>query len=163
VKTALCPGTYDPVTVGHVDVITRCSTIFDQVVVAVVDDSFRKSVMFGIAERVGFLEESTKHLPNVRVTVMHGLVVKLAREVGASVLVKGLRALTDFEYEFQMAQLNRKLDPELETMYLMASPEYSFLSSSGVKEIAKFGGCVSDLVPEVVERRFAEMFGSVEG
>ncbi len=161
-KTALCPGTYDPVTVGHVDVITRCSTIFDQVVVAVVDDSFRKSVMFGIDERVSFLEESTKHLPNVRVTVMHGLVVKLAREVGASVLVKGLRALTDFEYEFQMAQLNRKLDPELETMYLMASPEYSFLSSSGVKEIAKFGGCVSDLVPEVVERRFAEMYGSVE-
>jgi pantetheine-phosphate adenylyltransferase len=163
VKTALCPGTYDPVTVGHVDVITRCSTIFDQVVVAVVDDSFRKSVMFGINERVSFLEESTKHLPNVRVTVMHGLVVTLAREVGASVLVKGLRALTDFEYEFQMAQLNRKLDPELETMYLMASPEYSFLSSSGVKEIAKFGGCVSDLVPEVVKRRFAEMFGSVEG
>jgi pantetheine-phosphate adenylyltransferase len=163
VKTALCPGTYDPVTVGHIDVITRCSTIFDQVVVAVVDDSFRKTVMFGVVERVSFLEESTKHLPNVRVTVMHGLVVTLAREVGASVLVKGLRAFTDFEYEFQMAQLNRKLDPTLETMYLMASPEYSFLSSSGVKEIAKFGGCVSDLVPEVVKGRFAEMFGSVEG
>jgi pantetheine-phosphate adenylyltransferase len=163
VKTALCPGTYDPVTIGHVDVITRCSTIFDQVVVAVVDDSFRKTVLFHVDERASFVEESTKHLPNVRVTVMRGLVVNLAREVGASVLVKGLRALTDFEYEFQMAQLNRKLDPDLETMYLMASPEYSFLSSSGVKEIAKFGGCVSDLVPEVVERRFAEMFRSVEG
>jgi pantetheine-phosphate adenylyltransferase len=162
VKTALCPGTYDPVTVGHVDVITRCSTIFDHVVVAVVDDSFRKSVLFKVDERLHFLEESTKHLPNVRVTIMQGLVVELAREVGAHVLVKGLRALTDFEYEFQMAQLNRKLDPDLETMYLMASPEYSFLSSSGVKEIAKFGGCVSDLVPEVVERRFAEMYGSVE-
>jgi pantetheine-phosphate adenylyltransferase len=162
VKTALCPGTYDPVTVGHVDVITRCSSIFDEVVVAVVDDSFRKTVLFDAEERVCFLEESTKHLPNVRVTVMRGLVVRLAREVGASVLVKGLRALTDFEYEFQMAQLNRKLDPDLETMYLMASPEYSFLSSSGVKEIAKFGGCVSDLVPDVVARRFAEMYGSAE-
>ncbi len=161
-KIALCPGTYDPVTVGHLDVITRCSALFDEVVVAVVDDSFRKSVLFKVDERIRFLEESTKALPNVRVTIMRGLVVNLAREVGASVLVKGLRALTDFEYEFQMAQLNRKLDPELETMYLMASPEYSFLSSSGVKEIARFGGCVSDLVPEAVGRRFAEMYGSVE-
>ncbi|NLO27485.1 MAG: pantetheine-phosphate adenylyltransferase [Actinobacteria bacterium] len=161
-KTALCPGTYDPVTVGHVDVITRCSAIFDEVVVAVVDDSFRKTVLFKVEERVRFLEESTRQLPNVRVVVMRGLVVELAREVGAHVLVKGLRAFTDFEYEFQMAQLNRKLDPDLETMYLMASPEHSFLSSSGVKEIAKFGGCVSDLVPEVVEGRFAEMYGSAE-
>ncbi len=161
-KTALCPGTYDPVTVGHIDVITRCSTIFEQVVVAVVDDYFRKTVLFPCEERVRFLEDSTKHLPNVRVTIMRGLVVELAREVGASVLVKGLRALTDFEYEFQMAQLNRKLDPELETMYLMASPEYSFLSSSGVKEIARYGGCVSDLVPETVARRFAEMYGVAE-
>jgi pantetheine-phosphate adenylyltransferase len=163
VKIALCPGTYDPVTVGHLDVITRVSTLFDQVVVAVVDDHFRKTVLFGADERCRFVEESTKHLPNVRVTVMRGLVAELARELGAHVLVKGLRALTDFEYEFQMAQLNRKLDPELETMYLMASPEYSFLSSSGVKEIAKFGGNVSDLVPGVVERRFAEMYGVAEG
>ena len=161
-KIALCPGTYDPVTVGHIDVITRCSSIFEEVVVAVVDDSFSKTVLFEAAERVSFLEESTKHLPNVRVTIMRSLVVTLAREVGATVLVKGLRALTDFEYEFQMAQLNRKLDPGLETMYLMASPEYSFLSSSGAKEIAKYGGCVSDLVPEVVARRFAEMYGSPE-
>jgi pantetheine-phosphate adenylyltransferase len=94
---------------------------------------------------------------------MQGLVVTLAREVGAHVLVKGLRAVTDFEYEFQMAQLNRKLDPELETMYLMASAEYAFLSSSGVKEIVRFGGNVGDLVPEVVARRFAEMYPSAEG
>jgi pantetheine-phosphate adenylyltransferase len=162
VKTALCPGTYDPVTIGHVDIISRCAGMFDEVVVAVVDDSFRKTVLFTCEERMRFLEESTKQLPNVRVTAMHNLVVELAREVGASVLVKGLRALTDFEYEFQMAQLNRKLDPELETMYLMASPEYSFLSSSGVKEIARYGGCVSDLVPEVVARRFAEMYATPE-
>lgn len=161
-KTALCPGTYDPVTVGHIDTIMRCAAMFDEVVVAVVDLSYRKSVLFSTEERAYFLEESTKSLPNVRVAVMRTLVVEFAREVGASVLVKGLRALTDFEYEFQMAQLNRKLDPELETMYLMASPEYSFLSSSGVKEIARYGGCVSDLVPEIVERRFREMYGSAE-
>ena len=161
-KTALCPGTYDPVTVGHLDIISRCAAMFDEVVVAVVDDSFRKSVLFRCEERVRFLEESTEQLPNVRVTVMHDLVVEHAREVGASVLVKGLRALTDFEYEFQMAQLNRKLDPDLETMYLMASPEYSFLSSSGVKEIARYGGCVSDLVPDVVARRFTEMYAITE-
>lgn len=161
-KIALCPGTYDPVTVGHLDIISRCAAMFDEVVVAVVDDSFRKTVLFTCEERVRFLEESTKQLPNVRVTVMHNLVVDLARRVGASVLVKGLRALTDFEYEFQMAQLNRKLDPDLETMYLMASPEFSFLSSSGVKEIARYGGCVSDLVPDAVARRFAEMYATTE-
>jgi len=162
VNVALCPGTYDPVTVGHLDVITRVSAMFDEVVVAVVDDSFRKSVLFTAAERVHFLEVSTEHLSNVSVVVMRGLVVTLAREVGAHVLVKGLRAVTDFEYEFQMAQLNRKLDPDLETMYLMASAEYSFLSSSGVKEIAKFGGCVGDLVPDIVAGRFAEMFQTAE-
>ncbi len=155
---ALCPGTYDPVTIGHLDIISRCSGMFDEVVVAVVAESFRKTALFTPEERVVFLEESTQHLTNVRVVVMHNLVVDLAREVGAHVLVKGLRAMTDFEYEFQMAQLNRKLDPELETMYLMASAEYSFLSSSGVKEIARYGGNVSDLVPEVVARRFAEIF-----
>jgi len=155
---ALCPGTYDPVTIGHIDIISRCAGMFDEVVVALVADSFRKTSLFTSEERVFFVEESTKHLTNVRVVVMHNLVVEMAREVGAHVLVKGLRALTDFEYEFQMAQLNRKLDPDLETMYLMASPEYSFLSSSGVKEIARYGGNVSDLVPEVVAKRFAEMY-----
>ncbi len=159
----LCPGSYDPVTIGHLDIIGRCSAMFDEVIVAVVDDSYRKTALFSAGERLHFLQESTKDLPNVKVAIMKGLVVKFAREVDAHVLVKGLRALTDFEYEFQMAQLNRKLDPELETMYLMASPEYSFLSSSGVKEIAKYGGCVSDLVPGIVAQRFAEMYGSLGG
>ncbi len=157
-RKALCPGTYDPVTIGHLDIINRVAKTFDAVVVGVVNDAFRKSPLLSIEERVAFLQESTSHLPNVSVMVMSGLVVELAREVGADALVKGLRAVTDFEYEFQMAQLNKKLDPELETVYLMASPEYSFLSSSGVKEIAKFGGCVSDLVPESVARRLTEIY-----
>ena len=162
-NTVLCPGTYDPVTVGHLDTIARCASMFDMVLVCVVDDSTRKRVLFTTDERIRFLEESTEHLPNVTVAKITGLVVDLARDVGAHVLVKGLRAVMDFEYEFQMAQLNRKLDPDLETMYLMASPEYAFLSSSGVKEIARFGGCVGDLVPEVVARRFAEMYPCVKG
>jgi pantetheine-phosphate adenylyltransferase len=162
VKTALCPGTYDPVTTGHLDIITRCSRNFERVIVAVVKDAFRKNTLFTAEERVEFLEESTRCLPNVEVALLEGLVVELARRVGADAIVKGLRAISDFEYEFQMSQLNKKLDSELETVYLMASPEYSFLSSSGVKEIAKFGGCVDDLVPAVVARRFAGLFPRVE-
>ncbi|GAB4242963.1 MAG: pantetheine-phosphate adenylyltransferase [Thermoleophilia bacterium] len=161
-KTALCPGTYDPVTVGHLDIIARCSSTFERVIVAVVQDAFRKNTLFSIDERVGFLEESTAHLANVEVRVLDGLVVDLARSVGADALVKGLRAVTDFEYEFQMAQLNKKLDPTIETVYMMASPEYSFLSSSGVKEIARFGGCVDDLVPPAVAARFAEIYPRME-
>jgi pantetheine-phosphate adenylyltransferase len=162
VKTALCPGTYDPVTVGHLDIIARCAAKFERVYVAVVKDPFRKMTLFDFEERVRFLENSTRHLTNVFVVPLEGLVVETARQVGADFLVKGLRAVADFEYEFQMAQLNKKLDPELETMYMMASAEFTFLSSSGVKEIAKFGGCVDDLVPAEVARRFAEIYPRVE-
>ncbi|MHB9148768.1 MAG: pantetheine-phosphate adenylyltransferase [Thermoleophilia bacterium] len=161
-NAALCPGTYDPVTVGHLDIISRCAKNFDKVFVAVVNDAFRKQPLFTVEERVAFLEESTEHLPNVSVLVLEGLVVEKAREVGADSLVKGLRAVTDFEYEFQMAQLNKKLDPGLETVYLMASPEYSFLSSSGVKEIARFGGCIDDLVPPRVATRMAQVYSYPE-
>jgi len=146
------------VTVGHLDIINRCATTFDRVVVAVAKDAYRKDPLFSIGERMQFLEEYTGGLENVSITELDGLVVEHARRVGADVLVKGLRAVMDFEYEFQMAQLNKKLDPGLETVYMMASPEHSFLSSSGVKEIAMFGGCVDDLVPEAVARRFVEIF-----
>ena len=161
-RTALCPGTYDPVTVGHLDIISRCARTFERVFVAVVNDAFRKQPLFSAEERVWFLEDSTSHLPNVSVVILEGLVVEKAHEVGADSLVKGLRAVTDFEYEFQMAQLNKKLDPDLETVYLMASPEYSFLSSSGGKEIARFGGCVDDLVPPAVARRLTQVYSSLE-
>jgi pantetheine-phosphate adenylyltransferase len=156
--TAICPGSYDPVTNGHIDVITRASGIFDRVVVGVVGNPHHKQPMFPLEERVGFLREALADLWNVEVDVFSELVVDFARKWDAKAIVKGLRVISDFEWEFQMNQLNRTLAPEVETVYVMASPQVSFVSSSGVKEIAAFGGNVEQLVPESVARRFAELF-----
>jgi pantetheine-phosphate adenylyltransferase len=158
VITAIYPGTYDPVTFGHVDVIERAAAIFDRVVVGVVRDPTHKSPMFSVEERVAFLEDALPHLSNVEVAVFSELVVDFARRWDAKVIVKGLRVVSDFEWEFQMNQLNRTLAPDVETVYVMASPAVSFVSSSGVKEIASFGGRVEELVPEAVARRFRELF-----
>jgi pantetheine-phosphate adenylyltransferase len=154
---AVCPGSYDPITNGHLDVITRAAEIFDEIVIAVVNASVRKDrYLFGAEERMAFAAEATSHLPNVRVDTFNILITDYARRVGASAIVKGLRAISDFEYELEMNQLNRHLARDIESVYLMASPQYSFLSSSGVKEIATFGGDVSDLVPDAVARRLKE-------
>jgi pantetheine-phosphate adenylyltransferase len=154
---AVCPGTYDPVTNGHLDVIRRAANLFDEVIVAVVNRSVRKSgALFGIEDRVGFIERATADLDNVRAEPFSTLVVDFARTVGARAIVKGLRAISDFEYELEMNQLNRRQDPEIESVYLMASAQYSFLSSSGVKELATFGGKIDDLVPDEVARRLQE-------
>jgi pantetheine-phosphate adenylyltransferase len=156
-RIAVCPGSYDPVTHGHVDVITRAALMFDELIVAVVNASMRKShALFSADDRISFIEGATGHLPNVRVEPFSNLVVEFARDHGAKAIVKGLRAISDFEYELEMNQLNRQLAPDVESVYLMASPQYSFLSSSGVKEIATFGGDVSDLVPEPVAQRLKE-------
>jgi pantetheine-phosphate adenylyltransferase len=156
-RIAVCPGSYDPVTLGHIDVITRAAGMFDHLIVAVVNASVRKSsALFTAQERIGFIERATSHLENVSVEPFSTLVVDYARERGAKAIVKGLRAISDFEYELEMNQLNRNLAPDVESVYLMASPQYSFLSSSGVKEIATFGGDVSNLVPEEVARRLQE-------
>ncbi len=154
---AVCPGTYDPVTNGHLDVIRRAAKLYEQVYVAVVNRSVRKSgALFGIDERVGFIERALTDLENVRVEPFSTLVVDFARNVGAQAIVKGLRAISDFEYELEMDQLNRRQNPEIESVYLMSSPLYSFLSSSGVKELATFGGRIDDLVPDEVARRLQE-------
>jgi pantetheine-phosphate adenylyltransferase len=156
-RIAVCPGSYDPITLGHIDVISRASVMFDELIVAVVDASVRKSSsLFEAEERVRFIENATGHLGNVRVDTFDVLIVDYARSVGAKAIVKGLRAISDFEYELEMNQLNRHLASDIESVYLMASPRYSFLSSSGVKEIATFGGDVSDLVPEEVAGRLQE-------
>lgn len=161
-KTALCPGTYDPVTFGHLDIISRAATKFEKVVVAVIKDPPRKQVLFSLQERLHFVRESTRDIPNVKVAVLDGLVVDCAHKYKADALVKGLRAVMDFEYEFQMAQLNKLLAPELETVYFMASPGVGYVSSSGVKEIAMFGGRVEGLVPDIIAKRFAEIYGHPE-
>jgi pantetheine-phosphate adenylyltransferase len=156
--TAICPGSYDPVTNGHVDVITRAAALFDRVVVGVVGSPHHKEPMFTIEERVEFLRVALGHLANVEIDVFRELVVEFAHKWQAKAIVKGLRVISDFEWEFQMNQLNRHLAPDVETVYVMASPNVSFVSSSGVKEIAAFGGDVSALVPEPVARRFKELF-----
>jgi pantetheine-phosphate adenylyltransferase len=156
--TAICPGAYDPVTNGHIDVIKRAAQIFDRIVVGVVGNPQHKSPLFPIDERVELLKGALAPIPNVEVDVFKELVVEFARRWDAKVIVKGLRVISDFEWEFQMNQLNRTLAPEIETVYVMASPQVSFVSSSGVKEIASFGGNVQELVPEAVARRLREMF-----
>jgi pantetheine-phosphate adenylyltransferase len=159
-RIAVCPGSYDPVTLGHVDIISRASGMFDELIVAVVNASVRKSrALFDIDERIAFIGKATAHLGNVTITPFDKLVVDFARDQGAKAIVKGLRAISDFEYELEMNQLNRSLASDVESIYLMASPQYSFLSSSGVKEIATFGGDVSGLVPEEVARRLKEALG----
>lgn len=153
-RIAVYPGSFDPVTNGHLDVIARASRLFDRVVVAVGRNS-GKSALFTADERVELLRESCRALPNVEAVSFSGMLVEFARSRGASVLIKGLRAISDFEYEFQMALANRHLAPDIETMFLMTSAEYQFLSSSIVKEIARVGGDVGPLVPEVVAQRLA--------
>jgi pantetheine-phosphate adenylyltransferase len=154
---AICPGSYDPVTNGHLDVIRRASELYHEVVIAVVNRSVRKNAtLFGIDERLAFIRNATAGLPNVRAEPFNTLVVDFAISVGAKVIVKGLRAISDFEYEFEMNQLNSRQAPEIESVYLMAGPRYSFLSSSGVKELATFGGRIDDLVPDEVARRLQE-------
>src|SRR5207247_2041543 len=155
---AICPGSYDPVTNGHLAVITRAAAIFDRIVVGVVRDPHHKRTMFTVEERVAFLDEALAAFDNVEVDVFAELVVDFARRHRARTMVKGLRVTSDFEWEFQMNHLNRLLAPDVETVYVMASPRFSFVSSSGVKEIAAFGGNVDELVPAAVARRFRELF-----
>ena len=156
--TAICPGTFDPVTVGHLDIIKRGASKFGRVVVGLIEVPQRKSPLFDPDEREAFLREAIQGYDNVVVDRFNELVVEFARRWDAHVILKGLRAISDFEYEFAMAQLNRRMAPEIETVFMMASPEHSFLSSSGVREIARFGGSVEDLVPPAVARRLAEVF-----
>jgi len=151
VNRAICPGTFDPVTNGHLDVIERAAAIFDEVVVAVaLSPDKGGGPLFDLAERVAFIEACVGHLDNVVVRSFDGLLVLFAQEIDAKVIIKGLRAVTDFEREFQMAQLNYRLDKAIETMFIMSIPEYAYLSSSAVKEIARHGGSVTGLVPDIV-------------
>ena len=153
----MCPGTYDPVTLGHIDIVERTAKVFERVIVAVVNQPVRKQkTVFEAEERVSFIQEEVARLSNVEVKAFDTLLVDFAREHGAVAIVKGLRAISDFEYEFEMNQLNRKMAPDIESIYMFSSPQYTFLSSSGVKELAMFGGDLSGLVSERVAARLEE-------
>jgi pantetheine-phosphate adenylyltransferase len=159
-RIAVCPGSYDPITYGHLDVISRAAEMFDKVIVAVVNLPVRKgNTLFSAEERVAFVKNATAEMSNVSVEPFSILVVEFARQRGAKAIVKGLRAISDFEYELEMNQLNRRQAPDVESVYLMASAKYSFVRSSGVKELATFGGNIEDMVPDEVAAALKERLG----
>ena len=156
-RLAICPGSFDPLTNGHLDIIRRGSNIFDSVIIAVFNNA-AKSSLFSVEERIYLIKEATKDIPNVIVDSSEGLLIDYAREKKAQVILRGLRAVSDFEYEMQITSMNRKLDNDIETFFMMTNNQYSFLSSSIVKEVAKYKANVSDLVPEVVEKALIEKY-----
>ncbi|MBV7271952.1 pantetheine-phosphate adenylyltransferase [Clostridium thailandense] len=148
-KTAVYPGSFDPVTNGHLDIIRRSAKVFDEVIVGVLVNP-QKEGLFDIGERVKLIQRVVKEIPNVKVESFSGLLIHFMKNKDAKVIIKGLRAVSDFEYEFQMSLMNNKLDPNIETVFMMTSAKTSFLSSSSVKQVAMFGGCIKDLVPDEI-------------
>lgn len=156
-RLAICPGSFDPLTNGHLDIIRRGAKIFDHVIIAVFNNSAKKS-LFSVEERLFLIREATKDIPNVTVDASEGLLIDYARERKAHAILRGLRAVSDFEYEMQITSMNRKLDKNIETFFMMTNNQYSFLSSSIVKEVAKFKADVSDLVPKIVEEALIKKY-----
>ncbi|WP_028392965.1 pantetheine-phosphate adenylyltransferase [Bacillus cihuensis] len=156
-KISICPGSFDPITLGHLDIIQRAARVFDEVHVVILNNSSKKS-LFTVDERIALIREVTKHIPNVKVDYFQGLTVDYAKSVNASAIIRGLRAVSDFEYEMQITSMNRVLDESIETFFIMTKNKYSFLSSSIVKEVAKYGGNISELVPAVVAESLQEKF-----
>ncbi|MFC7372054.1 pantetheine-phosphate adenylyltransferase [Fictibacillus iocasae] len=157
--TAVCPGSFDPVTLGHLDIIKRGAKVFDEVIVVVANNQ-SKNPLFTVEERIALLKEVTKDIPNVKVDSFNGLLIDYVQRIGANVVLRGLRAVSDFEYEMKIASINKKLDDQVETFFMMTSNQYSFLSSSIVKEAAKYHASVSDLVPVAVEEALKQKFSS---
>ena len=156
-KIAVCPGSFDPITNGHIDIIQRGAKVFDVLYVTVLNNSSKKP-LFTVEERVRLIKETTSHIPNVKVDTFSGLLVEYAKKVNANAIIRGLRAVSDFEYEMQITSMNRVLDEQLETFFIMTNNQYSFLSSSIVKEVAKYNGNYSELVPPLVEQALKEKF-----
>lgn len=156
-KIAVVPGSFDPVTYGHLDIIKRGASVFDEIRVVVLNNSSKKP-LFTIEERMDLIRQVTKTLPNVHVDSFSGLLVEYAKNVNAHAIVRGLRAVSDFEYEMQITSMNRVLDENIETFFIMTNNQYSFLSSSIVKEVAKYGGDISELVPKQVELALKEKY-----
>jgi pantetheine-phosphate adenylyltransferase len=157
--TAVCPGSFDPVTRGHLDIIKRGANVFDEVIVVVANNQ-SKDPLFTVEERIVLLKKVTEKFPNVKVDSFNGLLIDYVKSIGANVILRGLRAVSDFEYEMKIASINKKLDDGVETFFMMTNNQYSFLSSSIVKEAAKYHANVSDLVPEIVEKALKEKYNS---
>lgn len=160
-QIAICPGSFDPITNGHIDVIERAASIFDKVIIGIAENVTKKPSL-GLSDRIELVKNACAHLENVAVESFDCLLVEFAKRNQANIIVRGLRAVSDFEHEFQMAQLNHKLDPSIETMFIMASPKYAYLSSSAVREIAKYGGCLTSMVPENVEIALKKAFSQIK-
>ena len=159
---AIYPGSFDPVTLGHLDIIRRSASIADELIVGILNNK-AKTPLFSVGERVRMLEEVTKDFPNVKIIPFEGLLVEFAKQMDAKVIVRGLRAIADFEYELQMSQTNQKIEPEIETLFLTTSLEFSFLSSTTVKEVASFGGDITQFVPEVIVKKIKEKIEERKG
>jgi len=159
VSIAIYPGTFDPVTSGHLDILERAVGLFDQVIIAVAKES-TKQPLFTVEERVDLLTKVTTSLPNVSVDTFEGLTISYAKQVGAVAVIRGLRAMSDFEFEFQLALMNKKLDPSIETVFLMTKSEFSFISSSAIKWVVSLGGSVNGLVPPQVEEALRNKYRS---
>lgn len=160
-RIAIYPGTFDPVTYGHLDILQRAVSVFDEVIIAVASDS-NKAPLFSLDERLKLLSEATEGMANVKVSVFEGLTVEFARSCGAVAIIRGLRALSDFEYEFQLALINKKLAPDIETVFLMTKSDFSFISSSAIKWAASLKGTVSGFVPPHVEKALSEKYKEKE-
>ncbi|MEK4010771.1 pantetheine-phosphate adenylyltransferase [Peribacillus sp. FSL M8-0224] len=161
-KIAICPGSFDPITFGHLDIIQRGANVFDEVYVVIVNNSAKNS-LFTVEERLELITEATAHMPNVKVDFYQGLTVDYAESVSANAIIRGLRATSDFEYEMQGTSMNRFLNSKIESFFIMTKNQYSFLSSSIVKEVAKYGGDISELVPSVVQKALAKKYEELKG
>lgn len=160
-KRAIYPGTFDPVTYGHLDLIRRSSIMFDEIVVGVLEN-IEKKPLFSAEERIAMVEDATRDISNIKVTTFDGLQIDFAKKQKANFIIRGLRALTDFEYEFQMTQTNRIMSDEIDTIFLMTSLEYAYLSSSAVREVASFGGDISHFVPKTIEKLVKAKYKDLE-